>query len=244
MSNGHVIRLSQDDPPETFPSVSATLTGPEGLIAVGGDLSSERLLFAYQNGIFPWYNKDQPILWWSPNPRCVFLPGDFHISRRLQRELRCSSAELRVNTAFSKVIRECASPRRSEKGTWITSDMIKAYEKLYRQGWAHSIEIWESNKLIGGLYGLAIGQIFFGESMFSRVSNASKIALLFIANHLESSALKLLDCQVVSTHLETLGARIISRSNFIERLSDVSLPSNQFHNWQTEVLPCSKLFNN
>ena len=244
MSNGRVIWLNQDDPPDTFPPVSTALIEPDGLLAAGGDLSSERLLYAYQNGIFPWYDEGQPLLWWSPNPRCVFLPGDFHVSRKLQRELRYSSAELRVNTAFSKVIRECVKPRRSEQGTWITPDMIEAYEMLHHQGWAHSIEVWESDKLVGGLYGLAIGQTFFGESMFSRVSNASKIALLFIANHLESGAFQLLDCQVVSAHLETLGARIIPRSNFVERLGSACLPSNPFQGWPTEALPCSKLFNN
>ena len=244
MNNGRVIWLSQDDPPDSFPPVSAALAEPDGLLAAGGDLSSERLLRAYQSGIFPWYDEGQPLLWWSPDPRCVFLPGDFHVSRKLQRELRRSSAELRVNTAFPEVIRECAGPRRSEQGTWITPDMIEAYERLHDQGWAHSIEIWESDRLVGGLYGLAIGQTFFGESMFSRMSNASKMALLFMANHLEAGAFQLLDCQVVSGHLETLGARIMPRSDFVERLASACLPPDPFRNWPTEPLPCSKLFKN
>ncbi len=235
MSNNRVLWLSPDDPPDRFPPISAALHEPDGLLAAGGDLSTERLLFAYRNGIFPWYDQGQPLLWWSPDPRCVFMPGDFHISRRLQRELRQSSAEIRINTAFSEVIRACAGPRRSEQGTWITTDMIKAYEVLHKSGWAHSVEVWQSDELTGGLYGLCIGKAFFGESMFSRKSNASKLSLNYLADRLSAGDLELLDGQVVSGHLLSLGARILPRSEFLDRLKTACDPAVAFGHWPTTL---------
>ena len=241
MSNNRVMWLSPDDPPERFPPVTAALHEPDGLLAAGGDLSTERLLFAYRSGIFPWYDDGQPLLWWSPDPRCVFMPGDFHISRRLQRELRQSSAEIRINTAFSDVIHECAAPRRSGQGTWITTEMITAYEDLNKGGWAHSIEVWESGELTGGLYGLTIGKAFFGESMFSLTPNASKLALLYLADRLHTGDLELLDCQVVSSHLSSLGARIVPRVKFLQSLKSACDPVVPFVHWPDTPVTCSEL---
>jgi len=241
VSNNRVIWLNEGDPPECFPPVSSALREPDGLLAAGGDLTAERLLYAYQHGIFPWYEEGQPLLWWSPDPRCVFLPGQFHISRRLQRALRHSTAEIRVNTAFHEVILACAGPRKSEQGTWITAAMIAAYEDLHEKSWAHSIEIWQSGELVGGLYGLCIGRVFFGESMFSKVSNASKLALLYIANLLNSGTLELLDCQVASSHLLGLGAKMMPRSEFVAHLDVAGNPATRYENWPDAPLACSLL---
>lgn len=231
MSNNRVVWLTAADPPLAFPSVDTALREPDGLLAAGGDLSSERLLAAYRRGIFPWYDEGQPPLWWSPDPRCIFAPGDLHTSRRLRRELRHSSAEVRVNTAFGQVIRACAGPRAYEQGTWITDDMMCAYERLHREGWAHSIEVWEGDTLIGGLYGLIIGRALFGESMFSHRSNASKIALLAADRMLADGRLGIIDCQVQSSHLVSMGASIVSRSHFVEMLDELCEPPIPFEKW-------------
>ena len=241
MNNDRVTWLSPDNPPQSFPPVTRALTEPDGLLAAGGDLGVERLLYAYRNGIFPWYEEGQPILWWSPDPRCVFLPGDFHVSRRLRRDLKRGAAEVRINTAFGDVIRACAGPRRSEQGTWITPAMMEAYEDLHQNGWAHSIEVWQSGELTGGLYGLAIGKAFFGESMFSLSSNASKIALLYVANRLNDGDIELLDCQVESAHLINLGARVIPRSSYVRSLDTACATAQSTENWPDVPLPCSKL---
>ncbi len=241
MTSNSVFWLGADDPPESFPPVAEALSEPEGLLAAGGDLNADRLLYAYRKGIFPWYDEGQPLLWWSPDPRCVFLPGDFHFTRRAQRELRQSMAEIRINTAFGEVVRACAGPRRSEQGTWITQEMMRAYEQLHELGWAHSIEVWQSGKLSGGLYGLAIGKAFFGESMFSATSNASKMTLLLLSQLLDSGDLELLDCQVVSSHLVSLGARSIARSEFTKRLDSACNPAIRFANWPAHPISCSQL---
>jgi leucyl/phenylalanyl-tRNA--protein transferase len=241
MNSSRVIWLNPEDPPNSFPPVSQALTEPDGLLAAGGNLSAERLLCAYRQGIFPWYEDGQPLLWWSPDPRCVFLPGDYRVSRRLQRELRQSSAEIRVNTAFSDVVRQCAGPRRSEQGTWITPAIRQAFDGLHELGWAHSIEVWKSGKLIGGLYGLAIGKAFFGESMFSAKSNASKIALLYLNHHLNIGDIEVLDCQVVSGHLMSIGARTLPRSDFVRQLESACESVDRLTNWLESPLPCSKL---
>ena len=167
MTNGRVVWLSEQDPPDAFPPVGEALREPDGLLAAGGDLCTPRLLAAYRQGIFPWYDDGQPVLWWSPDPRCVFGPGDLHLSRRFLQEARKSTLAIRVNTAFADVIQRCAEPRRHQQGTWITRDMRDAYRRLHTEGWAHSIEIWDEDELAGGLYGLGIGRAFFGESMFS-----------------------------------------------------------------------------
>ncbi len=241
MNENRVLWLSPDDPVEAFPPVTAAMHEPNGLLAAGGDLSPERLLSAYRQGIFPWYDDGQPLLWWSPNPRCVLQSGDYHVSRRLRRELRISPAEVRINTAFRDVISACAGPRRSQQGTWITADMMSAYKQMHELGWAHSIEIWQDGTLSGGLYGLGIGRAFFGESMFSNTSNASKIALLVLAQMLDSGKLELVDCQMVSQHLTSLGASVIPRDNFVARLKSACNPCERLTGWPDGPIRCSDL---
>ena len=241
MSNNRIVWLGPDDPPDAFPPVEEALREPDGLLAAGGDLTSTRLLSAYRRGIFPWYDEGQPLLWWSPDPRCVFLKGGFHRSRRFCRYLRQSSAEVRFNTAFDQVINACAGPRRSEQGTWITPDMIAAYQQLHGEGWAHSVEVWQDGLLAGGLYGLAIGRAFFGESMFSHDSNASKIALLLLANMLDSGQFGVVDCQVLSSHLLGLGAVLIPRRDFITRLESLCEPAERFEKWPSAPISTQEL---
>lgn len=228
MNRVRVTWLSPDAPPESFPPVASALCEPDGLLAAGGDLSTPRLLAAYRQGIFPWYESGQPLLWWAPDPRCVFLPGDFHATRRLRRDLRKSSAEIRLNSAFTDVVRACAAPRTRHDGTWITPEMAAAYAALHAAGWAHSIEVWDAGELAGGLYGVAIGQAFFGESMFSRRANASKAALLFLSRLMDAGVLGLLDCQVESAHLASLGARMIPRTDFTALLDRCCEPMVPF----------------
>ena len=208
--------ISRDDPPEAFPPLDAAFTEPDGLLAAGGDLSPDRLLYAYRHGIFPWYDEGQPILWWSPDPRCVLLPAEFHVARRLGRALKQGDFAVTFNASFKYVISACAEDRDGQAGTgtWITSDMHRAYLRLHELGWAHSLEVWSGDVLAGGIYGLGVGQAFFGESMFSRVTNASKAAMLVLCTELENQGVGILDCQVVSPHLASLGARLMPRSEF------------------------------
>lgn len=231
MSNNRVIWLGPTDPQEAFPPVETALREPNGLLAAGGDLSTGRLLNAYRSGIFPWSGEGQPILWWSPDPRCIFRKNDFHLSRSLRRHLRKSISEVRFNTVFSAVIRACAAPRVSEQETWITPEMITAYERLHSEGWAHSIEIWRDGSLVGGLYGLAIGRAFFGESMYSAEDNASKIALLMLSRMIDADKFGVFDCQVPSSHLISLGATLIPRHEFVEMLKTLCGPGKRFKNW-------------
>jgi leucyl/phenylalanyl-tRNA--protein transferase len=210
--------ISPGDPPDAFPAVEQAFDEPDGLLAAGGNLSVDRLLYAYRHGIFPWYDEGQPILWWSPDPRCVLLPAEFHVAKRLRRSLKSSGIEVSFNRAFNKVIEACAEHRDGQAGTWITADMKKAYQALHEGGFAHSVEIWQGDSLVGGLYGLAIGRVFFGESMFSRENNASKAAMLALCQELALRDFELLDCQVASPHLASLGARLIRRSDFTKRL--------------------------
>ncbi len=241
MTRTRIKWLAADDPSDSFPPVNAALKEPDGLLACGGDLSPDRLLAAYRRGIFPWSIEGEPLLWWSPDPRCVFLPGDFAVPRRLRRDIRRSSAEIRINTAFSDVIRACAGPRRSEQGTWITAEMIAAYGKLHDIGWAHSIEVWDDDELCGGLYGLAIGTAFFGESMFSARPNASKMAMLYIANRMSRGETDFLDCQVVSGHLLSLGARTVPRTEFSALLDRSCDPAVRTRQWPVSAIPCAEL---
>lgn len=213
------IFLIQGDRP--FPPVEQALTHPNGLLAVGGDLSPERLLEAYRHGIFPWFNEDDPILWWSPNPRMVLLPNEFKISHSLRKVLRNGTYEVRFDTAFEQVMRACAAPRDGQAGTWILEEMITAYCALHRRGYAHSVEIWMNKKLVGGLYGMALGKMFYGESMFSRCSNASKIAIAHLAKQLEFWGFGMIDCQMNTPHLASLGAREIPRDEFIHRVQEL-----------------------
>jgi leucyl/phenylalanyl-tRNA--protein transferase len=189
------------------------LADPDGLLAVGGDLSTERLLLAYKNGIFPWYSEDTPILWYSPHERFVLYPGELRLTKSMKQVLRSNKFKVTVDQCFSKVIAACSSVARSgQDGTWITADMQSAYIELHEQGYAHSVEVWQQDKLAGGLYGVPIGHVFCGESMFSLVSNASKVALIHLCN---SGSYGLIDCQLHTPHLESMGARMISRKDYL-----------------------------
>jgi leucyl/phenylalanyl-tRNA--protein transferase len=209
------------------------LAREDGLLAVGGDLSIPRLLRAYRSGIFPWYSPGDPILWWSPNPRLVLFPDEFHISKRLARTIRQNIFEVTFDTAFKEVITNCAQVRtQSGEGTWIDESMQQAYCKLHEIGYGHSVECWQDGKLVGGLYGIAIGSIFFGESMFSLVSNSSKVAVTTLVEHLKKKKFDLIDCQIGTPHLQSLGAREITGAEFNELLAKaVNKPSRQEH-WQ------------
>lgn len=207
-----------EDPAEPFPPVEQALLDPDGLLAVGGDLSPQRLLNAYQHGIFPWYTEGEPILWWSPDPRCVLFPEKLKISRSLRKTLRKQLFEVRMDTAFEAVMRACAENRPNQKGTWITEDILQAYVNMHQLGFAHSVECWQDGQLVGGLYGMAIGKVFFGESMFSRKTDASKVAMVYLCEYLKQHGFKLIDSQVYTQHLESLGAELIPRTRFVELL--------------------------
>ncbi len=211
-----VFRLSPElifPPPE--------LADPSGLLAVGGDLSTARLLLAYQEGIFPWYSAGEPILWWSPDPRMVLYPEDIHLSRSLRKEMNRSSYRVTLNTAFSEVIRACARvPRQGQDGTWITEEMERAYVRLHRAGHAHSVEVWQEENLIGGLYGVGMGRCFFGESMFHERPNTSKIALVYLLAHFSALGGELVDCQQNTPLLASLGAREIPRVDFLHQMRE------------------------
>ena len=227
MKSPRITWISSADPPEAFPDVGSAFDTPDGLLAAGGDLSETRLLYAYRHGIFPWFDDGQPILWWSPDPRCIIRPDEFHLSRRLSRYLRQSGFEVSFNTAFDEVIAKCAEDREGQQGTWITTEMMDAYSQLQKNGWAHSIEVWSDGVLSGGLYGLAIGKAFFGESMFSRHSNASKAAMLALCQLLEQAGFAVLDCQVESPHLVSLGATLVPRAEFAAMLAEACEPQSQ-----------------
>jgi leucyl/phenylalanyl-tRNA--protein transferase len=202
-----------------FPPVEMALTEPNGLLAAGGDLSPERVLAAYTRGIFPWSAPSEPILWWSPDPRMVLFPADFKLSRSLAKTLRNKAYEVRLDTAFSAVLANCASvPRHGQSGTWITAEMKRAYLRLHELGYAHSVETWMGDELAGGLYGIAIGRVFYGESMFARVTDASKIALAHLCRFVEQRGFAVIDCQMQTEHLASLGARPIPRSDFVASL--------------------------
>lgn len=206
--------LHPDDPPDHFPDPAGAATEPDGLLAIGGDLAPERLLAAYHRGIFPWYEAGQPILWWSPDPRAVLLPGALHISRSLRRTLRRDCYHVSVDLAFGRVIAACARTR-AVAGTWITPEMRRAYEHLHQLGHAHSVEAWRGDELVGGLYGIALGGVFFGESMFSLETDASKVALVRLVRLAEERGTKLIDCQVATGHLASLGSRLMPREEFL-----------------------------
>jgi leucyl/phenylalanyl-tRNA--protein transferase len=210
--------LDPDDPELWFPRVELALQEPNGLLAVGGDLSEDRLLLAYRSGIFPWYGPGQPILWWSPDPRLVLFPGRLRISRSLAKTIRKGTFSLTLDQAFDSVIRACAAPRPGQAGTWITPEMMDAYRDLHAAGHAHSVECWQQDRLVGGLYGVAIGRIFFGESMFARCTDASKVAFAGLVRQLSRWGFPLIDCQVHTTHLASLGAETIPRREFIRTL--------------------------
>ncbi len=226
-----LVWLSARDRPEAFPDPNLALAEPNGLLAAGGDLSTERLLYAYRHGIFPWYEAGQPILWWSPDPRAVLRPGELKVSRSLRRVLRQQRFEFSADSAFPEVLAGCAEPRSYGGGTWITREMRSAYEHLHALGWAHSMEVWQSGELVGGLYGLHVGRVFFGESMFSRVTDASKAALVRLVEHLAPTGLALIDCQQATGHLARLGAVTMPRRAFLAAIQEACVPEPEPVRW-------------
>ncbi len=214
-----VFRLTEE---LVFPSPE--LAEEDGLLAVGGDLSQDRLLLAYSLGIFPWYSDNSPILWWSPDPRLVLIPRELKVSRSLRQTIRKGVFTVTMDNAFGEVIRNCAEVRRKgQQGTWITEEMISAYIHLHHAGFAHSVESWHCGELVGGLYGIALGKAFFGESMFAKKSSASKVALVTLVEHLSSLDFSFIDCQVTTEHLRSLGAREVPRRNFLQMLKKALL---------------------
>jgi len=211
--------LHPGDPPDAFPPVDSALVEPDGLLCAGGDLAPARLLEAYRRGIFPWFSEGQPILWWSPDPRTVLYPAELKVSRSFGKTLRNRGFVVTLDRAFDEVMRQCADPARRPEGTWISPQMHAAYLRLHELGYAHSFETWDGDRLVGGLYGVALGQAFFGESMFSVERDASKVALHSLAQLMLARGGRLIDCQVTSAHLESLGARSIPRREFVAELA-------------------------
>lgn len=231
--------LEPDSDPAHFPDPGYALEEPNGLLAVGGDLSPARLLNAYRQGIFPWFSEGQPILWWSPDPRAVLIPDQFRPSRSLRKSLRKRPFRVSLDTAFAEVIEACSKPRKDGAGTWITEEMKQAYAQLHRIGFAHSVECWEGDMLVGGLYGVSMGKVFFGESMFSRLTDASKIGFAHLVEQLKEWGFGLIDCQVSSGHLASLGAKDIPRDEFLGLL-DIWCDPFEAHQgkWQLNPLIC------
>ncbi|MEO4046682.1 leucyl/phenylalanyl-tRNA--protein transferase [Pseudomonas sp. CAU 1711] len=203
-----------------FPPLEKAMREPNGLLAAGGDLSAERLIAAYRHGCFPWFSEGQPLLWWSPDPRTVLLPEEFHLSRSLAKLMRQQRLRVTFDQDFAAVIRACAEPRDYADGTWITESMQQAYLQLHRRGIAHSVEVWQGEQLVGGLYGLAMGRLFFGESMFSRIDNASKVGFATLVGKLREWGFALIDCQMPTQHLHSFGARAIPRREFAAYLRE------------------------
>jgi leucyl/phenylalanyl-tRNA--protein transferase len=214
--------IDPNQPYDDFPDPATALNDPDGLLAVGGDLHPQRLLAAYRKGIFPWFSDGQPVLWWTPDPRMVLFPDELKVSRSLRKTLRRGEFEVTFDRCFGEVVRGCAAPRARSDGTWITAGVIDAFETLHRLGYAHSVEVWREEKLVGGLYGLALGRVFFGESMFSRATDASKVAFFHLVRKLKQRGFRLIDCQVHTAHLSSLGARGIPRQRFNELLREHS----------------------
>jgi leucyl/phenylalanyl-tRNA--protein transferase len=227
----NVVWLAEGDPPEAFPPVENALKEPDGLLAAGGDLSTDRLLAAYRRGIFPWYSRGQPILWWSPDPRSVLFPKQLKISRSLRKTLRNAGFRIRFDSEFDAVMQACGERRLRPEGTWISREMRNAYGQLHQLGYAHSVEVWRDDKLVGGLYGVALGQVFYGESMFSRERDASKVALKHLCARLIELEFALIDCQMATAHLQSLGARLIPRSEFSELLRRYTSLATPSGNW-------------
>ena len=207
-------------PHDPFPPVSKALRSPNGLLCAGADLSPARLLDAYSRGIFPWFSEGEPILWWSPHPRMVLFPAELKVSRSLRKAVAKGIFQTRFDTAFAEVMRACAEPRDGQAGTWIVPEMVAAYTRLHELGFAHSVESWRDGRLAGGLYGILLGRVFFGESMFSRETDASKVALVKLVARLEALGVGLIDCQQATRHLASLGAREIPRREFAQRLAE------------------------
>lgn len=227
--------LNEADEQAPFPPVQFALREPNGLLSFGGDLSTTRLLRAYRAGIFPWYSKGQPIMWWSPDPRAVLFPEDLKISRSLRKAIQKQPYRITLNQDFTAVMTACAEPRAEGAGTWITEEMKQAYCQLHRAGHAVSVEAWHAGRLVGGLYGIAMGRVFFGESMFSRLPNASKIAFVQFARQLQGWGFRLIDCQVQSAHLRSLGAIDIPRYQFVDYLEQWCDSAVDDHRWQFDT---------
>lgn len=223
-------------PNDPFPAVHTALRQPNGLLAAGADLSPERLLDAYSQGIFPWYNPGEPILWWSPSPRMVLFPAEIRITRSLGKTLRRGRFDVRTDTAFAEVMARCAEPRPDQDGTWISPDIRAAYHRLHERGYAHSVESWLDGELVGGLYGVALGRVFFGESMFSRVSDASKVALAHLARHLEQAGFAVIDCQMTTAHLASMGGREIPRAEFGRGLRSWTTTGPAAQRWPADLM--------
>jgi leucyl/phenylalanyl-tRNA--protein transferase len=222
------------EPADPFPPVEHAMRDPNGLLAAGADLSPQRLLDAYVRGIFPWFGEDDPLLWWSPDPRMVLFLDELHVSRSLRRIVRSGRYEVRFDTAFREVMRACGEPRTGQDGTWITSGMIEAYTTLCRLGYAHSIESWADGQLVGGLYGVAIGRMFYGESMFTRRSDASKVAFVATVRQLQRWGFGLIDCQMPTMHLASLGAREIPREEFLDHVGRLVVESDVPSPWRVD----------
>ena len=228
--------LLPPEPDAPFPPVDQALRQPDGLLAIGGDLSPPRLLNAYRHGIFPWYSQGQPILWWSPDPRTMFATDGVRLGSKFRRGLRRSTWEIRADTAFAEVIRACAeTPRPGQRGTWITREMRAAYERMHELGHAHSFEVFEDERLVGGIYGVAIGRMFFGESMFSAESGGSKVALAALAAHLGSWGFPLIDAQVENDHLLGLGAELWPRPRFLAAVAELTAEPGIVGSWSGRV---------
>tara|TARA_A100001037_G_scaffold136594_1_gene123678 strand:- start:363 stop:1088 length:726 start_codon:yes stop_codon:yes gene_type:complete len=219
-----------------FPPQELALTEPDGLLAIGGALSSENLLEAYTNGIFPWYEDNQPVLWWCPKFRAVLRPDKFHVSRSLRRLIKANRYHPSIDQSFNKVVSACAAPRNTSSNTWITADMQQAYGVMHELGYAHSIEIWDDSELVGGLYGISLGSIFFAESMFSFRSNTSKLALYYLTAFLNKFDFELIDCQIINPHLKSLGVVEITRSSFLLELSNAVRKNQSFDIWKESLL--------
>lgn len=216
-----IIWINETDPPAALPPSRFALKDPNGLLAVGGALTPEWLVHAYRAGVFPWYSEGQPILWWTPDPRAVLFPEEFRRPRSLRKSIRNRGFETRLDTAFEAVVAACAEPRRHDAGTWITPAMHASYVALHRQGLAHSVETWREGELVGGLYGVALGRVFFGESMFTRVTDASKVALDRLIEECRTRGVELIDCQMATDHLASLGSRCIPRTRFESLLAEL-----------------------
>lgn len=208
-------------PNSPFPPVDKALMSPNGLLAAGGDLTPERILDAYSRGIFPWFSEDEPVLWWSPDPRMVLFPDEFKVSRSLSKVVKGDRFEIRFDTSFRTVMQQCAAPRSRNDGTWIVPEMVETYTALHELGFAHSVESWRGGELVGGLYGMALGKVFFGESMFARETDASKAALVALVERLKRDGFQLIDCQQETRHLASFGARPIRRREFVQKLKEL-----------------------
>ncbi len=240
-----IFQLQGTEPTMPFPSPELATRKPDGLLAVGGDLSKDRLLQAYSQGIFPWYSQGQPILWWCPDPRAVIYPENIHISRSLYKQIKKGGLSLKIDRNFPMVISSCAAPRQNQEGTWLLPEMRLAYQNMFNNDYAHSIELWQKNKLVGGLYGICIGSVFFGESMFSGIPNASKIIMVYLMDLLKKYNFAFMDCQIFNPHLGKMGAIEIPRARFLSELSIALRKKPSPDVWNQSDIDCSEiLFHN